>query len=100
VTSDDHGAKEAPRGPSFDQRTRLSPLSQAYAATVPDRAASGGLLLAYSLGYVSPLVIAASATEAATDLAGLRARTAWVTPLCGGLLVTGGTYGLLTRLCE
>ncbi|KAI8476277.1 MAG: cytochrome C biogenesis protein transmembrane region-domain-containing protein [Monoraphidium minutum] len=58
----------------------------------------GALLLAYSIGYVAPLLFAASATGAVKRLLSLRQHSAWVTPASGTLLVAGGTYALLTRL--
>lgn len=43
----------------------------------------GTLLLAYSTGYVSPLLLAASATGALKQLLSIRAYSAWVTPASG-----------------
>ena len=63
-----------------------------------DPLAGGGLLLAYSLGYVAPLLLAALGTGALTRLMAARAWSGIVTPASGCLLVAGGTYGLLSRL--
>ena len=70
----------------------------AYTASVGDVGQGGGLLFAYSLGYVAPLLIAAVATESMRQIVSVRERTTWLSPTCGALLVAGGTYGLLTRL--
>ena len=59
---------------------------------------SGFLLFAYSSGYVVPLLLAASATGAITKVMAVRRWSAWVTPASGALLITGGTYTLLSRL--
>ncbi|PNG65303.1 Cytochrome c-type biogenesis ccda-like chloroplastic protein 2, partial [Tetrabaena socialis] len=58
----------------------------------------GALLLAYTCGYVTPLLLAASFTGVVKELLALRRYSAWVTPASGVLLVTGGTYTLLSRL--
>ena len=66
----------------------------AYAATNE----SGGLLLfVYALGYVAPLLVAAYATGALSELMQARGLTRFVTPFSGVLLVAGGTYALLDR---
>ncbi len=58
----------------------------------------GALLLAYTLGYVAPLLAAALFSGALTRLLAARKWSAWVTPVSGVLLVAGGTYALLSRL--
>jgi len=70
----------------------------AYAATVEDQFTGASLLFVYSLGYVTPLLVAATATESLTAVMSLRKQSRWLTPMSGALLVSGGTYGLLTRL--
>lgn len=70
----------------------------AYASTQESPFAGGLLLFLYSCGYVAPLLVAATATGAAKRLLELRQYSAWVTPASGVLLVSGGTYALLTRL--
>jgi cytochrome c-type biogenesis protein len=49
-------------------------------------------------GYVTPLLVAASATGALTRVLALRQYSAWVTPASGALLVGGGVYSILTRI--
>ena len=60
--------------------------------------AGGALLLAYTLGYVTPLLLAASGAGALKRVLSMREWSGWVTPLSGCMLLTGGTYGLLSRL--
>lgn len=64
----------------------------------PPTCTGGGLLLAYTLGYVAPLLVAALFSGALTQLLAARRWSAWVTPASGVLLVAGGTYALLSRL--
>ena len=45
-----------------------------------------------------PSRAAATATESLTAVMSLRKQSRWLTPMSGALLVSGGTYGLLTRL--
>jgi cytochrome c-type biogenesis protein len=51
-------------------------------------------------GYVTPLLVAASATGALTRVLALRQYSAWVTPASGVLLVTGGVYSVLSRVAH
>jgi len=54
--------------------------------------------MCYALGYVTPLQIAASATESLKKLPALRSYASWVTPASGVLLVAGGTYFFLENV--
>lgn len=68
------------------------------AASGADPSQGGLLLLAYSAGSCVPLLGAAAASGAlarATSLRGGPASAA-VGPVCGGVLVAGGVYGLLS----
>ncbi|KAH7443735.1 hypothetical protein KP509_02G048700 [Ceratopteris richardii] len=69
-----------------------------YVATSQDPLAGGGLLLAYTTGYVAPLLLAASFAGALQGLLSFRKYSAWVSPTSGALLVAGGLYTLLDRL--
>eukprot|EP00879_Flechtneria_rotunda_P018121 GHRR01019003.1.p1 GENE.GHRR01019003.1~~GHRR01019003.1.p1 ORF type:complete len:369 (+),score=127.62 GHRR01019003.1:681-1787(+) len=69
----------------------------AYVSTNDDPIAGAGLLLAYSCGYVAPLLVAATVTGAAKQLLDIRKYSNWITPTSGVLLVAGGTYTLLSR---
>jgi cytochrome c-type biogenesis protein len=68
-----------------------------YVASSGDPVAGGGLLLAYTSGYVAPLLLAATATGSLKAIVSARKYTAWVTPASGFMLVAGGTYGFLFR---
>nr|AAL84598.2 putative c-type cytochrome biogenesis protein [Chlamydomonas reinhardtii] len=70
----------------------------AYVSSTRDPLEGGSLLLAYTCGYVAPLLLAASFTGTVKQLLALRQYSAWVTPASGVLLVAGGTYTLLSRL--
>eukprot|EP00899_Mesostigma_viride_P002594 jgi/Mesvir1/12335/Mv00521-RA.2 len=52
----------------------------AYVATLENPALGGGLLLAYTTGYVAPLLIAATFTTSLKDLLSMRKYSAWITP--------------------
>jgi len=69
-----------------------------WVGTTRDPLQGGALLLAYTAGYVAPLLAAASATGAMKRILALRQYSGWVTPASGALLVSGGTYTLLSRL--
>lgn len=70
----------------------------AYVSTTKDPITGSGLLFAYSLGYVSPLMGAAIFAGALQKILSVRAWSGWVTTASGFLLLAGGTYGLLTRI--
>ena len=55
----------------------------------------GGLLLAYAAGYVTPLLVAATATENLKRIPAIRKYSQWINPASGMLLVAGGTYFFL-----
>lgn len=69
-----------------------------YVATSQDPLVGGGLLLAYTTGYVAPLLLAASFAGALQNLLSLRKFSAWINPTSGALLIGGGVYTLLDRL--
>lgn len=56
------------------------------------------LLLAYTVGYVTPLVIAGSFTATIKKLLAIRRWSGWITPASGVLLVGFGVFSLLIRL--
>lgn len=69
-----------------------------YVATSQEPFTGGALLMSYSTGYVAPLLAAASATGALKQIMELRKFSGWITPASGFLLLSGGTYSLLSRL--
>ncbi|CAM9726126.1 unnamed protein product [Chrysoparadoxa australica] len=62
-----------------------------FVATSKDPVLGLVLLLAYSLGYTTPLVVAGTASGALQSIMSLNGQT-WVTPAFGGLLIGYGTY--------
>ncbi|CAI5472344.1 unnamed protein product [Closterium sp. Yama58-4] len=67
----------------------------AYVATTGDAVLGGALLLVYTLGFVSPLMVAAAFTGALKRLLALRQHALWINPASGALLLASGTYALL-----
>lgn len=58
----------------------------------------GVLLLAYTAGYVAPLILAGTFTATIKKLLELRRWSGWITPVSGALLVGFGVFSLLFRL--
>ncbi len=58
----------------------------------------GGLLLAYTVGYVTPLVLAGTFTASLKKLLELRQWSSWITPASGALLIGFGVVSLMLRL--
>lgn len=56
------------------------------------------LLLAYTAGYVAPLVLAGTFTASIKKILELRRWSGWITPASGALLVGFGVFTLLFRL--
>ncbi|XP_027061443.1 cytochrome c-type biogenesis ccda-like chloroplastic protein 2 isoform X2 [Coffea arabica] len=69
-----------------------------YVAASRDPVVGGSLLLAYTTGYVTPLLLAASFAGALQSLLSFRKFSAWINPMSGALLLGGGVYTLLDRL--
>ena len=67
----------------------------AYVSTLDNPSMGGLLLLFYATGYVTPLLVAASATETLKGIPAFRAYSQWINPVSGMLLVGGGTYFFL-----
>ncbi|KAL3684408.1 hypothetical protein R1sor_002430 [Riccia sorocarpa] len=70
----------------------------AYVSTSQDPVVGGTLLLAYTSGYVAPLLLAASLAGAVQQLMSLRKYSAWINPTSGALLLGGGLYTFLVRV--
>jgi cytochrome c-type biogenesis protein len=66
-------------------------------STTGDPILGAGLLLAYTIGYVSPLVVAGSFTATVKKILALRRWSGWITPTSGVLLVGFGVFSLLVR---
>ncbi len=63
-----------------------------------DPVLGASLLLAYTVGYVAPLMLAGIFTASIKRLLELRRWSGWITPASGVLLVGFGLFSLVTRL--
>jgi cytochrome c-type biogenesis protein len=70
----------------------------AWVASTQDPVMGGGLLLAYTTGYVAPLILAGTFTATIKKFLELRRWSGWVTPASGVLLLGFGVFSLLLRL--
>jgi cytochrome c-type biogenesis protein len=70
----------------------------AWVATTKNLFLGGVLLLAYTAGYVAPLIIAGTFTATIKKVLELRRWSGWITPVSGALLVGFGVFSLLLRL--
>jgi cytochrome c-type biogenesis protein len=70
----------------------------AWISTTGDPLLGAALLLAYTVGYVTPLVIAGTFTATLKRLLALRRWSGWITPASGILLVGFGVFSLWLRL--
>ena len=69
-----------------------------WVATTQNLVLGGGLLIAYALGYVTPLVIAGTFTASIKKILELRRWSSWINPVSGALLLGFGIFSLLSRL--
>lgn len=70
----------------------------AWVSTTQNPVLGSTLLLAYTAGYVMPLILAGTFTASLKKLLELRRWSGWITPLSGILLVGFGVFSLLVRL--
>ncbi len=70
----------------------------AWISTTQDPILGGALLVFYTAGYVSPLIVAGTFTASIKKLLELRQWSNWITPISGALLVGFGVFSLLFRL--
>ncbi|MDX2099177.1 MAG: cytochrome c biogenesis protein CcdA [Leptolyngbyaceae cyanobacterium bins.59] len=69
----------------------------AWISTTGDAVLGGVLLLAYTAGYVTPLIVAGTFTASIKKLLELRRWSSWITPASGVLLVGFGVLSLIFR---
>jgi len=69
-----------------------------WVASTQDLVVGGGLLVAYAIGYVMPLVIAGTFTASIKKILELRRWSSWINPVSGALLLGFGIFSLLSRL--
>lgn len=70
----------------------------AWVASTQDLVLGGGLLLAYTAGYVTPLVVAGTFTASIKKLLEVRRWSGWINVTSGVLLIGFGVFSLLSRL--
>jgi cytochrome c-type biogenesis protein len=70
----------------------------AWISTTQDPIVGGGLLLAYGIGYVSPLILAGVFISNLKAILALRQWSGWINPTSGALLLGFGIFSLLNRL--
>jgi cytochrome c-type biogenesis protein len=70
----------------------------AWISTTKDPVLGSLLLLAYTAGYVTPLILAGTFTASIKKLLELRRWSGWITPASGLLLVIFGVFSLLFRV--
>lgn len=69
----------------------------AWISTTHDPILGGSLLLAYTTGYVAPLILAGTFTASIKKVLELRRWSGWITPTSGAILVGFGVFSLLFR---
>lgn len=70
----------------------------AWISVTKDPTLGSVMLLAYTIGYVAPLIVAGTFTAAIKKLLELRRWSSWITPASGALLVGFGVFSLLFRV--
>ncbi|MDB9314185.1 cytochrome c biogenesis protein CcdA [Spirulina sp. CS-785/01] len=70
----------------------------AWVGSTQDISLGAVLLLAYTLGYVMPLILAGTFTSSLKKILELRRWSGWINPVSGALLLGFGVFSLLTRL--
>jgi cytochrome c-type biogenesis protein len=69
-----------------------------WVANTQDLVLGAVLLLSYTAGYVTPLILAGTFTAAIKKLLELRRWSGWINPVSGVLLVGFGVFSLLSRI--
>ncbi|MFB2936354.1 cytochrome c biogenesis protein CcdA [Aerosakkonemataceae cyanobacterium BLCC-F154] len=70
----------------------------AWVAGSKDVILGGILLLSYTAGYVTPLILAGTFTASIKKFLELRRWSSWINPVSGALLVGFGVFSLLSRI--
>ena len=69
-----------------------------WVANTQDLIVGAVLLLAYTAGYVTPLIVAGTFTASIKKVLELRRWSAWINPVSGVLLVGFGLFSLMSRI--
>ena len=72
----------------------------AWISSTQDPVLGAALLLAYTVGYVLPLILAGTFTAAIKKLLEVRRWSGWITPTSGVLLIGFGVFSLWSRLAS
>lgn len=70
----------------------------AWVASTQDLVLGTGLLLAYAIGYVMPLIMVGTFTGSLKKLLELRQWSSWINLISGTILISFGVFSLLSRL--
>ena len=70
----------------------------AWVASTGNIGLGAGFLLAYTAGYVAPLILAGTFTALIKQLLEVRKWSGWITPTSGVLLIGFGVFSLVTRI--
>ena len=70
----------------------------AWIASTQDMILGAVLLLTYTVGYVTPLVLAGTFTASIKKILELRQWSGWITPISGALLLGFGIFSFLSRI--
>lgn len=69
-----------------------------WVANTQDLILGAVLLLAYTAGYVAPLILAGTFTASIKKLLEIRRWSGWINPVSGALLVGFGVFSLMSRI--
>ncbi|MEA5593368.1 cytochrome c biogenesis protein CcdA [Rivularia sp. UHCC 0363] len=69
-----------------------------WVATTKDLVLGAALLLSYTAGYVTPLILAGTFTASIKKIIEIRRFSGWVNPVSGALLVGFGVFSLISRI--
>ncbi|BCL35235.1 cytochrome c biogenesis protein CcdA [Nostoc sp. MS1] len=69
-----------------------------WVASTQDLILGGVLLISYTAGYVTPLILAGTFTASIKKLLELRRWSGWINPVSGALLVGFGVFSLISRI--
>ncbi|MEM6752812.1 MAG: cytochrome c biogenesis protein CcdA [Cyanobacteria bacterium P01_C01_bin.38] len=69
-----------------------------WVASTKDLILGGALLLSYTAGYVTPLILAGTFTASIKKIIEIRRFSGWINPVSGALLVGFGVFSLISRI--
>jgi cytochrome c-type biogenesis protein len=69
-----------------------------WVANTQDLILGGALLLSYTAGYVTPLILAGTFTASIKKIIEIRRFSGWINPVSGALLVGFGVFSLVSRI--